>query len=118
MEIALLSCTSKKKNYSCKASELYSESQNFVYAYAYAKKNCEKIFILSAKHGLIHEDEIIEPYNMTLNDQSKEERRFWATKVLLELQKQASLDEDEFIIMPVLITMNFFCLISNIIYCR
>jgi len=37
----------------------------------------DKIFILSAKYGLVPEDMIIEPYNETLKDKSTQERRAW-----------------------------------------
>lgn len=49
MRVALISCTSKKKVYKCMASELYSESPRFTLSYKYAKENCDKVYILSAK---------------------------------------------------------------------
>ena len=97
--IALISCTSRKKNYSCPAGELYLESPRFRLAYAFAKLVADKIFILSAKFGLVAEDRIIEPYNETLKEKSTQERRDWADKVLKELGKVSDLEQDEFIIL-------------------
>ena len=51
--IALISCTSNKKAHKCPARELYSESPLFRLAYAFAKLVADKIFILSAKYGLV-----------------------------------------------------------------
>lgn len=99
MRIALISCTSKKKQYKCTASELYSESPRFALSHKYAKKSCDKVYILSAKYGLISEDEIIEPYNETLKDKSTEERKKWSSKVLMDLQSKFSLESDEFLIL-------------------
>lgn len=67
MKIALISCTSRKMDNPCRASEMYLPSPRFKLAYDYAKKNADLVYILSAKHGLLHENETIEPYNETLN---------------------------------------------------
>ena len=55
MKIALISCTKQKREYKCPARELYSESAWFREAYCYAKIVADKIFILSAKYGLVPE---------------------------------------------------------------
>ncbi len=99
MRIALISCTSRKKAYKCPARDLYSESPRFRLAYALAKLVADKIFILSAKYGLVPEDMIIEPYNETLKDKSALERRAWGEKVLNDLRKVSDLESDEFIVL-------------------
>ena len=99
MKIALISCTSRKKAYKCPAGELYSESPRFRMAYTLAKLVADKIFILSAKYGLISEDTIIEPYNETLKEKTIRERRTWGDRVLSELQKVSDLEHDHFIIL-------------------
>jgi hypothetical protein len=38
-------------------------------------------FILSAKHGLVTPEKVIEPYNVTLADMPISERRAWASRV-------------------------------------
>jgi hypothetical protein len=99
LRIALISCTSRKKAYKCPARDLYSESPRFRLAYALAKLVADKIFILSAKYGLVPEDMIIEPYNETLKDKSAQERRAWGDMVLNELRKVSDLERDEFIVL-------------------
>lgn len=99
MRIALISCTSRKKAYKCPARDLYSESPRFRSAYALAKLVADKIFILSAKYGLVPEEMIIEPYNETLKDKSALERRAWGEKVLNDLRKVSDLESDEFIVL-------------------
>jgi len=99
MKIALISCTSKKKAYKCPARGLYSESAWFREAYRYAKLVADRIFILSAKYGLVPEDMIIEPYNETLDDKGAKERRAWGKIVLNELGRVSDLEHDEFIVL-------------------
>lgn len=64
----------------------------------YAQKlNPDKIFILSAKHGLLELDTEIEPYDMTLNNMNTHERRQWADQVLGSLRAHSDIDNDDFI---------------------
>jgi len=99
LRIALIQCTSRKKANKCPARELYSESPRFRLAYALAKLVADKIFILSAKYGLVPEDMIIEPYNETLKEKSAQERREWGDMVLKELNKVCNVERDEFIVL-------------------
>ena len=97
--IALVQCTSKKKNYECTARELYSESPRFKLAYELASRVADRVYILSAKYGLIAEEMIIEPYNETLKDKTQQERKEWANQVLLDLLRIADLKNDQFIVL-------------------
>lgn len=94
MKIALIGCTSKKKNYVCQAKELYSESMLFKNAYQYASNTCDKIYILSAKYGLIKDTDIIEPYNVTLNNQKAEFKKLWANKVISQFENEFDFSND------------------------
>jgi hypothetical protein len=97
MKIILMSCVSQKLSHKARAKELYiSPLFKLTLKYANSLKP-DKIFILSAKHGLISLDEEIEPYNLTLNNLKEQERKEWAEKVLINLKQQADLKEDEFI---------------------
>ncbi len=98
MRIALISCTSSKKSYSCKASEMYTPSPRFSLAYQYANQVADVVYVLSAKYGLLTEEDVIEPYNVTMNNKSTEERRVWSELVIKSLAERHSLDSDEFII--------------------
>jgi hypothetical protein len=99
MKIALISCTSKKKIFKCPARDLYAESPRFRLAYTLARLAADKIFILSAKYGLVPENKIIEPYSETLKDKSARERQAWGDMVLSELRNATDLERDEFIIL-------------------
>ena len=79
--LGLISCTKKKKDYPCKASEMYSASDLFRKAYAYCTKKYGKVAILSAKYGLLLPNEEIEPYNVTLKDMSVDQVKKWSDKV-------------------------------------
>ena len=96
-KIVLISCVSKKLSKESKAQDLYI-SPLFRYNLEYAKSlKPDKIFILSAKYGLLNLDEEIEPYNKTLNEMNSNEIKEWANSVLNELSKVSNIKEDEFI---------------------
>lgn len=59
--------------------------------------NPDKIFILSAKYGLVDLDKEIEPYDKTLNKMSSAEKKLWAENILVDLAKVSDLDKDKFI---------------------
>lgn len=69
-------------------------------AYSYAKNiGADKIFILSAKYGLLEETDIIEPYDETLNDKKMDEIKAWSSNVLKSLSERTDLKNDEFILL-------------------
>lgn len=63
--ICLVSCVGTKRATPTPAKDLY-QSDWFTKARTYAK-SIGSWFILSAKYGVVHPDEVIEPYEMTLN---------------------------------------------------
>lgn len=96
-KIVLISCAAKKLNYKAVARDLYiSPLFKKSLAYAYFLKP-DKIFILSAKYGLLDLDEEITPYNETLNEKPICEIKLWADNVLQKLKEKSNFDEDEFI---------------------
>jgi hypothetical protein len=98
-KIVLISCASKKKPVPCKARDLY-DSPLFRLSIQYARKlEPDIVFILSAKYGLITTDEVIGPYDVTLNDMIASQRRMWASRVIQELQKRTDLQRDHFTIL-------------------
>lgn len=50
-------------------------------------KKVNAIYILSGKYGLLLPDEIIEPYDVNLNEASDDERKLWAIKVIDRLKE-------------------------------
>lgn len=111
--IVLISCVSRKKQHKAKAKDLYKGAL-FSNSLAYGEAlKPDKIFILSAKYGLLDLEKEIEPYDVTLSYVSpnqrkkkpnlkvltKEEANSWGQEVINELGKFADLKKDRFIIL-------------------
>lgn len=89
MEVGLVSCTDAKRTEPSRPSELYDESALFRKASAYAGRNYDEWFVVSAKHGLLEPDgPRVEPYDVTLSDLDAEERRAWAADVAADLRER------------------------------
>ena len=91
--LGLISCTKKKKDHKCKASEMYSASDLFRKAYAYCTKSYDNVAILSAKYGLLYPFEEIEPYNVTLNNMTVNQVKKWSDDVFQEFLIKVSLND-------------------------
>lgn len=95
--IVLISCVSQKLPHRAMARELYI-STLFKLNLKYAEKLApDKIFVLSAKHGLMALEIEIEPYEQTLNNMRSSEIRAWADRVLEQIRGVCSIDDSEFI---------------------
>ena len=93
MNIAFISCVSLKKNGTYPARELYI-SPLFKKSLSYAIKNFDKVYILSAKYGLLELDTIITNYNMTLNEMNEQQKKRWAYKIFLEIRNKIGLEHN------------------------
>lgn len=80
MRIALVSCVKSKGMTPAPARDLYT-SQLFKGMRRYAESKADAWYILSAKYGVVLPDEVIEPYEQTLNRMTKDERTAWAERV-------------------------------------
>ena len=97
MKIVLISCAKGKLSYKSKAKNLYISNlfrSNLKYA---ESLNPDKIFILSAKHGLVDLEEELEPYELSLSMISTKERETWAKNVIRKLGEKSDLKKDEII---------------------
>ncbi|SEB45795.1 DUF6884 domain-containing protein [Paenibacillus sp. GP183] len=84
---ALISCTKLKQDKACLAREMYLKSTLFSKAVRYIElKGYDDWFILSAKYGLLNKDEVIEPYDVTLNNMKSAEKKEWSRKVADQIQ--------------------------------
>ncbi len=95
--VVLISCVSQKLDKKSKAKDLYVSTlfkKNMAYA---STLNPDKIYILSAKYGLLGLDDRIEPYNVTLNTMKVAEKKAWSEEVLSQLQKMESIEDTKFI---------------------
>jgi len=98
-KVVLISCSKLKRKYPCEAKFLYDASSLFKKSLAYALTIAEDVFILSSKHGLVSLDEVIEPYEETLNDKSADELSAWGKKVANQLSGRFDLRDTEFTIL-------------------
>lgn len=95
--IVLISCVKSKRTFPAKAKDLYI-SNLFQSNLRYAQRlNPDEIFILSAKYGLLDLDQVIVPYEMTLNAMTEVQNKAWARNVLDSLQQKADLKSDLFV---------------------
>lgn len=97
--IVLIACCKRKQDHRCPASQLY-QGDLFKKSLAYAQTlGPDAVYILSAKHGLVSLDDLLVPYEQTLNRMPVKERRDWAQRVLDQLRKVCDLDKDRFTIL-------------------
>jgi cytoplasmic iron level regulating protein YaaA (DUF328/UPF0246 family) len=62
---------------------------------AYAKLLApDKIYILSAKYGLLDMEDVIEPYNETLNAMKVADIQIWSAKVLEQMKGEIAPDDE------------------------
>jgi hypothetical protein len=80
--IGLVACSATKLSRPAPGLEIYT-SPLFRKASAYAELTCESWYILSAKHGLLSPDQVIEPYDVKLRN--KAEAGAWADPVREQL---------------------------------
>jgi hypothetical protein len=79
--IGFIGCVKQKGMRPMAAADLY-ESTLFRGRRAYVEASCDSWWILSAEHGLVHPANVLEPYDKTLKDASRDERRAWTREVL------------------------------------
>lgn len=86
-KIYLVSCVNSKLPHPAPARELYS-SVWFKAARRFVESHSADWFILSAQHGLVHPDQLIKPYEATLNQMPADDRRLWAKITAQQIEKQ------------------------------
>jgi len=94
MKVALIACSKRKREVPAKARDLY---QGNLFKKSLRLAELEKfprIFILSAKYGLLELEQCIAPYDTTLLTQDRDQRQEWARGVIEQLRKQGILEEE------------------------
>ena len=81
----LLGCSSEKLPGRAAARDLYA-SPRFQRRRRYAEASAKPWAIVSAKHGLVDPNELIDPYNLSLDALSDAERATWAAGVAAALE--------------------------------
>lgn len=84
-DIVLIGCVRGKLAHRAPAQRLYT-SPLFRKRQSYAARSGKPWFILSAKHGLLTPDELVEPYDMKLTDMDALGRAWWGLRVARELE--------------------------------
>ena len=99
MKVVLISCVKGKLSHSAVAAELYT-STLFTGSLKYARRlNADRIYILSAKYGLLELDQVVEPYEETLKGKPVSVVRSWAYRVITELGRRTDLQSDRFVLL-------------------
>lgn len=83
--IVLAGCVSQKRDRACAARDLYT-SPLFRYRRVYAEGHGGAWFVLSALHGLVAPDQVLEPYDLRLGSLPKRERSRWGAQVAAQLR--------------------------------
>lgn len=83
--IGLVGCVKSKRGSAAPAADLYT-SALFHGRRRWVEASCSRWYILSAKHGLVSPDQMLDPYDETLTTKGSGERRAWADRVLAQLQ--------------------------------
>lgn len=83
--IGLVGCGKAKRHGTWPAAQLYTGSL-FSLSRRFAIYKCDEHYVLSAKHGLIRPDKVIEAYNYSLYDLKLSQRDVWALGVSSRLQ--------------------------------
>ncbi len=96
--VALVACSGSKLSRPAPARQLYT-GDLFRKSAAYAEAVADRWYVLSAKHHLVHPDQVLEPYDMTLSDiKDKDSKKHWAQRCDLDLRlKRADLTFEPYI---------------------
>lgn len=86
-DVVLIGCVKTKADGPARARDLYT-SPLFARRRAYAEHGGRPWFILSARHGLLRPDELIEPYDVALKDQPPAYRQAWGRWVVVRLEQE------------------------------
>lgn len=97
--IVLIACSRNKLSEFARARDLYI-SPLFRLCFDYAQSlGADAIRILSAKYGLVRPEQVLVPYDESLNTMDRAAVKAWAAGVLTQLRQEADLERDEFILL-------------------
>lgn len=82
--VGLVSCSSQKLRRAAAARELYT-SALFQKSLAFAERTCAVTYVVSALHGLVELDQMLEPYDRTLAQMTRHDRACWAARIVVAL---------------------------------
>lgn len=82
--IGLVGCVARKLSRPAPAKDLYI-SPLFFERRRYVEQFCDRWYIISALHGLVDPDTVLEPYNVSLREFTTRQRSKWGARVLSSL---------------------------------
>ena len=82
--IGLVGCVKTKANFAMPAKDLYI-SPLFKGRRGFVENTCDEWWILSALYGLVHPDDLLEPYDVALVGSSRREKQLWSRAVLASI---------------------------------
>lgn len=88
--VALVSCSKTKLNLPAQAKDMYTSSL-FRKSRAWAERNCDSWYVLSAKYHLLSPATVIKRYDRTLGKMSKQAREQWAQTVYKQMKNSGLL---------------------------
>ena len=94
LKVALIAGTARKLNGEALACLIYSNSPLFRHSYNYCKANYDKVYIISAKYGLIEPTKRIESYNESLDFKRRRELKDWLKLVVKQIEKEIPLNSE------------------------
>lgn len=97
--VYLISCCKEKLKYATKAKDLYQSEGFKKRLFEALSHNPDEILILSAKHHIVELDQVLEPYDVCLSNETVGEQKKWAEICLADLSSRFNLKEDRFIIL-------------------
>lgn len=83
--IGLVACSASKLASAAPARQLY-QGALFKKQVAWLEARGHRWAILSAKHGLVQPEQVIEPYDQTLSEMSAAARALWSTRTNMQLK--------------------------------
>lgn len=90
-DVHIVACGAEKLDHPAPARDLYTSS-TFKRAFAFASSRASMtgdgtapVFILSAKHGLLHPDEVVAPYDYRMADMTSAELTAYVERVQVQL---------------------------------
>ena len=98
MKVALIACSANKKEGRNIPEMIYSLSTLNKYSVLYAKKYCDDYYFLSAKYGLLNKKDIIEKYDLTLNNFNIKDKKDWSKKAQESIIKTIPINSELYIL--------------------
>ena len=88
--VGLVGCVKEKAPSRRAARDLYT-SKLFEGRRRYVESTCDTWWILSAEHGLVDPDELLDPYDTPLKSARRDDRRRWSNRVLAAIDTRVGL---------------------------